>query len=158
MNGYPKIFRVWQTKQVSEFSRNNVQMNYWSKGKHSPMFEFCCTDNKCNMHVCWCKDPGRDSMSCTSVGELSTWLQYSLGKQTVSVTAAQNLLSLREERMSDCVHQTDSLLHSVASASDRLGWDTQSSIGPFPPPENGAPTSSPSVGLIMHYQATQHCA
>jgi hypothetical protein len=74
------------------------------------------------MHICQCKD-GRDSMFCTSVEELSTWLQYSLGKQTVLATVAQYLLSCGEEQMSDCVHGTNSFLHSVASASDRLGWD-----------------------------------
>ncbi len=121
MNGYPKMYRVWLTKHMSEFSRNNVQMYYWSKGKHLPKCEFCCTDNEYNMHICWCKDPGRDSMFHSSVGELSTWLQYSLGKQTVLAMVTQYLLSCREEWMSDCLHGINSLLHSVASASDSLG-------------------------------------
>jgi hypothetical protein len=123
MNGYPKMYRAWVTKHVLEFSGNNVQMYYWSKGKHSPKCEFCCTNNKYNMHKCRCKDPGRDSMFRTSVGELSTWLQYSLGKQTVLATVAQYLLSRGEEWMSDCLHGTNSLFHSVASARDPLGWD-----------------------------------
>jgi hypothetical protein len=76
-----------------------------------------------NMHICWCKDSGRDSMFPTSVGELSTWLQYSLCKQTVSAKVVQYLLSCVEEWMSCCVHETNSLLHSVASASDHLGWN-----------------------------------
>jgi hypothetical protein len=36
VNGYPKMYRVWLTKHVLEFSGNNVQMYYWSKGKHLP--------------------------------------------------------------------------------------------------------------------------
>jgi hypothetical protein len=123
INGYPKMYRVWLMKHVSEFSGNNVQMYYWSKGKHSPKCEFCCTYNEHNMHICRCKDPGRDSMFRTLVGELSTWLQFSLGKQTVLAMVAQYLLSHREEQMSDCVHGTNSLLHSVVSAGDHLGWD-----------------------------------
>jgi hypothetical protein len=67
--------------------------------------------------------PWQRCMFHTSVGESSTWLKFSLGEQTVLATAAQYLLSCREEWMSDCLHGTNSLLHSVASASDRLGWD-----------------------------------
>jgi hypothetical protein len=38
---YPKMYRVWLTKHVSDFCRNNVQLYYWSKGTHSPKCKFC---------------------------------------------------------------------------------------------------------------------
>jgi hypothetical protein len=85
MNGYPKMYRVWLTKYVLDFSRNNVQMYYWSKGCHSPKYEFYCTKDEYNMHTCRCKDPGQDSMFWMPVGELSTWLCSSLLDHTVAV-------------------------------------------------------------------------
>jgi hypothetical protein len=120
---------LYSLEQCPEFnfgtSKNSLKCKFlrvFGPPTRAP-YQFCCTNDNYNMQICRCKDPGRDSMFRTSVGELSTWLQYSLGKQTVSATVVQYLLSCREEQMSDCVHGTGSLLHFVASVSDRLGWD-----------------------------------
>jgi hypothetical protein len=58
MAGYPKSYRVWLTKHVSEFCGNNVQLYYWSRGKQSPKCEFCAKEDKYTMHICRCRDPG----------------------------------------------------------------------------------------------------
>ena len=52
MARYPKMYRVWLTKHVSEFCGNNVQLYYWSKGKVSPKCKSCGRDDEYNMHIC----------------------------------------------------------------------------------------------------------
>ena len=68
MAGYPKSYRVWLTKHVSEFCGNNVQLYYWSRGTQSPKCEFCKTEDEYYesgnswqwefLEVCW-KFPGK---------------------------------------------------------------------------------------------------
>jgi hypothetical protein len=52
MTCYPKMYRVWLTKHVSDFCGNNVQLYYWSKGTHSPKCEFCGMEDEYTMHIC----------------------------------------------------------------------------------------------------------
>ncbi len=62
MSSYPKMYRVWLTKHVSDFCGNNVQLYYWSKGTQSPKCDFCLVEDEYTMHICQCMDPGRDAM------------------------------------------------------------------------------------------------
>ncbi len=71
MNRFPKMYRVWLMKHVSEFCSSNVQMYYWSKGTQSPKCEFCLTADKYTMHICRCWDPGHSLMFQVSVNELT---------------------------------------------------------------------------------------
>ncbi len=79
MNGYPKMYQVWLTKHVSEFCGNIIQRYHWSKGQHSPKCEFCLTEDEYTMHICRCREAGRECMFHISVKELSTWLTSTLG-------------------------------------------------------------------------------
>ena len=60
MSSYPKMYRVWITKHVSDFSGNNVQLYYWSKGTHSPKCKFCKTEDEYTMLIMQCRDPGQE--------------------------------------------------------------------------------------------------
>ena len=48
---YQKNYPLWLTKHVSDFYGNNVHLYYWSKGIHSPKWEFCGMNAKCTMHM-----------------------------------------------------------------------------------------------------------
>ncbi len=124
MSKYPKMYRVWLTKYLSEFSGINVQMYYWSKGKHSLKCKFCRTEDKYTMHICRCQDSGRTSMFHMSVKELTTWLILTLGEHCIATTIKQYLMSCGETRMVDCMNGTNQDLHAVAIFSDRLGYDS----------------------------------
>ncbi len=101
MSKYPKMYRVWLTKHMLEFCENNVQMYYWSKGKHSPKCNFCGTEDEYTMNICRCQDPGRASMFHTSVKKLTTWLILTLGERCVATIIEQYLMSRGETRMVD---------------------------------------------------------
>jgi hypothetical protein len=120
----PKNVPSLVTKHVSEFCGNNVQRYYWSKGQHSPKWEFCLTEDEYTMHICRCCEAGRECMFHISVKELSTWLTSTLGDQQVAATVEKYLLACGESQMIDCIHGTDQDLQATAADSDRLGWDS----------------------------------
>ena len=124
MMRYPKMYRVWMTKHVSEFCGTNVQLYYWSKGTISPKCEFCGTEDEYTMHICRCKEPGRDSMFRLSVKEIYSWLIETLGEHSVATTVEMYLLARGEDNMVDCVYGNDDNLVKAAEISDRLGWDS----------------------------------
>jgi hypothetical protein len=93
MSRYPKMYRVWLTKQVSKFCGNNVQLYHRSGGEHCPKCEFCGTADEYTSHIYRCRDPGRDKMFCISLKELCSWLIETLGKHTIAGTIETYLLS-----------------------------------------------------------------
>jgi hypothetical protein len=76
------------------------------------------------MHICRCRDPGRSLMFQVSVNELTAWLRSTLGEQCIAMTVKRYLLSHGEATMEECVHGKYTDLQAVATASDRLGWDS----------------------------------
>jgi hypothetical protein len=124
MAGYPKTYRVWLTKHISEFCGSNVQLYYWSRGKQSPKCKFCGKADKYTIHICRCRDPGHDSMFQVTVKDLCLWIENTLGEQFVSTTVRMYLLACGETLMIDCMHRTNPELMDVARESDRLGWDS----------------------------------
>jgi hypothetical protein len=124
MNRYPKMYRVWLTKHMSEFCGNNVQRYYWSKGQHSPKCEFCLAEDEYTMHICRCPEAGRECMFHISMKELSTWLTSTLGDQQVAATVEKYLLACGESQMIDCVHGTNQDMQAAAADNDQLGWDS----------------------------------
>jgi hypothetical protein len=124
MARYPKMYRVWLTKHVSEFCGNNVQLYYWSQGVHSPKCESCGTYDEYTTHIGQCRDPGQDQMFRVLVAELREWLATTLGELTVSLTVESYLLSRGEVTMVSCLHGNCNDLRHVAECSDCLGWDS----------------------------------
>jgi hypothetical protein len=97
---------------------------YWSRGRQSPKCESCRTADKYTMHICRCRDPGRNSMFRDTVQDLGRWMMKTLGKENVSATVTMYLLSQGETLMTDCVHGGNQELINVARESDCLGWDS----------------------------------
>ena len=71
-SSYPKMNRLWLTKPVSDFCRNNVQQVYWSNGAHSPKCKSCGAHDEYTMHICCCTNPGQDRLFHITVRELYT--------------------------------------------------------------------------------------
>ena len=124
MNRYPKMYRVWLTKHVSDFNGNNVQLHYWSKGTHSPKCEFCETEDEYTMHICRCREPGRDAMFRITVTDLYSWIVDTLGDICIATTVETYLLARGQTRMLDSIFGSNVDLSLVATFSDRLGWDS----------------------------------
>ncbi len=86
MSSYAKMYRVWLTKHVSDFCRNNEQQYYWSNGAHSPTCKSYETQDEYTMHICCCTDPGCDRLFHITVREPYTWMVESLGDHAVAST------------------------------------------------------------------------
>jgi hypothetical protein len=124
MSSYPKMYRVWLTKHVSDFCGNNVQLYYWSKGTHSPRCNFCTVEDKYTMHICQCRDPGHDPTFRISVSELCSLVIETLGNTDVASTIEMYLLARGTVTMSSCLHGNNTDLLTTTSVSDLLGWDS----------------------------------
>ncbi len=99
MSGYPKMYHVWLTKHVSEFCGSNAQQFYWSKGLHSPKCDSCGVQDEYTMHICRCKDPGRDQLFHLMVDELHSWIESTLGNHAVATTIGAYLCARGEITM-----------------------------------------------------------
>ncbi len=59
-----------------------------------------------------------------SVSELCSWVKETLGNTNVPATIEMYLLARGTVTMSSCVHGSNTDLHTAASVSDLLGWDS----------------------------------
>ena len=104
MAQYPKMYRVWITKHISDFCGNNVQLYYRSNGNSSPKCKSCGVEDEYNTHICRCRDAGRVLMFQTSVEELCEWMSSTLGKHTIALTVEAYLSKRGHDTMVSCLH------------------------------------------------------
>jgi hypothetical protein len=124
MAWYPKMHQVWLTKHVLGFCGNNVWQYYWSKGTHSPKCKFWCLEDEYSTHICWCEDPGHDSMFRVSVSKVHTWLVATLGENTIASMVEEYLLGRGQVTMESCLYGTNDNMSVVSTMSNKLGWDS----------------------------------
>jgi hypothetical protein len=124
MTQYPKMFRVWLTKHVSEFCGSNVQQYYWTNGNHSPKCDCCQANDEYTTHICRCRDPGRDQLFHESVLELQGWMVKTLGEEAIATTVTKYLCARGEQSFRSLSGSTWSDLITVADYTNRLGWDS----------------------------------
>jgi hypothetical protein len=124
MSSYPKVYRVWLTKHVSDFCGNNMQQYYWNNVAHLPKCESCGTHDKYSMHICHCKDPGYDGLFHITVRELYTWMVETLGNCMVASMVEAYLLARGETAMQSLMHGTSPDMSVVCKQRNHLGWDS----------------------------------
>jgi hypothetical protein len=122
MARYPKMYKVWLTKHVSDCGGTNSQLYYWSGGEHSRKCKFCGTADEYSSHICHCQDSGWDRMLCILVKELVFWLKETLAKCFIVKTIEMYLLSCSKVPMLDCVHGSSHNIVMAAAASNCLGY------------------------------------
>ena len=121
MLGFPEMFRVWVTKQVSHFCGTNRQLSKWDPKIENKCPSCGCADESPG-HVTRCKDKGRTAMFHKSVGDIVEWLR-SVRTGTTVVRMIQEYLKGRGTvKMQSSVGKT-SEYQLVAKFHDRLGWD-----------------------------------
>jgi hypothetical protein len=123
MSSFPKMYRVWITKHISEFCDTNVQQYYWSKGKRSPKCDFCGDQDEYTTHICRCRDPGRLQMFQISVQEVFDWVSKTLRRTDIALAISTYLLGRGLVKMVDCIDNDDAPLLALARSTDLLGWD-----------------------------------
>ena len=62
MKSFPKLYRNWLTKQVADFSSNNLQQAYWVREEdeesQTPLCPCCNSWIESTMHMTRCPAPG----------------------------------------------------------------------------------------------------
>ena len=123
MTSYPKMYRVWITKHISEFCGTNVQQHYWSNGDFSPKCDFCGDNDEYTTHICRCRDPGRVQMFKISVQEVSNWLDRTLRKPEFTLAVSTYLLGRGLVSFDSCLPFSEGTFANLTRTTDRLGWD-----------------------------------
>ncbi len=121
MSGYPKMYRVWLTKHISEFCGSNVQQFYWSKGLHSPKCDSCSVQDKYMMHFCRCKDLGHNQLFQLTINELYSWIESTLGNRAVAMTIGVYLCARGEITMQSLINNTCADMITLLEHSNILG-------------------------------------
>ena len=123
MASYPKPYRVWITKHISEFCGTNVQQYYWSKGDLSPKCDFCGDHDEYTTHICRCRDPGRVQMFMISVQEVSNWMDKTLRRSELTLAVSTYLLGRGLVTLDSCIPFSEGILANLVRSTDLLGWD-----------------------------------
>lgn len=122
MDGFPKLYRLWVTKHVSEFCGTNKQMWYWDNN-NDPKCPCCGREEEHTMHITRCRSPGRLAMLRLSVRSITGWMASS-GADPILVEMIESYLLAQDSKtMLECVPYPDADLEIVARSQDRLGWD-----------------------------------
>ena len=123
MSSYPKMYRVWITKHISEFCGTNVQQYYWSKGERSPKCDICGDQDEYTTHICRCRDPGRLQMFQISVQEVFDWMSKTIRRSDIALAISTYLLGRGLVKLVGCIDNGDAPLLALARSTDLLGWD-----------------------------------
>ena len=114
MMGFPKLYRNWITKHVSEFCGTNKQMWYWDK-QNNPKCLCCGLEDEHTMHITRCKSPGRQAMLHLSVRDFTNWMS-STGADPLMVDMIESYLLAQDSRtMLDCLPYPDDDLELLFS-------------------------------------------
>ena len=73
MHDFPKMFRVFTTKQVSKFCGTNRQLSRIDPSIKN-VCPSCGAENESSKHITRCKDPGRLAMLGLSVDDITSWM------------------------------------------------------------------------------------
>ena len=119
---YPKMFRVWLTKHVSEFCGTNLQLSYWKKEKSS-LCPCCKTEVESTMHMTRCQAGGRKQMFRITVKVLTDWMADTHVDPVLIDMIEEYLFAQGTKQMIDCLQVQDTNFEVLAKVTDRLGWD-----------------------------------
>ena len=122
MQDYPKMFRVWLTKHVSEFCGTNQQFSYWNTEK-SALCPCCKDEVETTMHMTRCQSSGRKQMFKITVKVLTDWMAETHMDPILIEMVEEYLLAQGTKQMIDCLHVRHTNFELVAKVSDRLRWD-----------------------------------
>ena len=123
MTGFPKLYRNWITKHVSEFCGTNMQLWHWDK-KNDPKCPCCGLVDEHTTHITRCTAEGRQAMLRLSIRDITTWMS-STGADPLMVDMIETYLLAQDTKtMLECLEYPDDDLELLARSQDRLGWDS----------------------------------
>jgi hypothetical protein len=121
MAGYPKMFQIFVTKQVSGWCGLNSKCSLWDTSINyiCPNCGMVCKTSK---HMTRCQDKGRVTLFRESVQEVITCLKNVNADPSLIDIIESYLLGQGTISMESCIpHCSQFLL--MSHSQDRLGWD-----------------------------------
>jgi hypothetical protein len=76
------------------------------------------------MHICRCKDSGRDQLFQLTIDELHSWIESTLGNRAVAMTIGAYLRARGEITMQSLINDTCADMIRLSEHSNRLDWDS----------------------------------
>ena len=121
MKGFPEMFCVWVTKQVSHFCGTNRQLSRFDTSVVN-VCPSCGATDESPGHITRCKDEGRTQMFNHSVSGIVQWLEATKTNPSLVDLIVRYLQGRGEVRMQSLVGR-DSRFRLLAKFHDLLGWD-----------------------------------
>ena len=122
MLGFPKMFRVYVTKQASKFCGTNRQLSRIDPRVQN-VCPSCGQDDESSKHITRCRERGRYKMWRWSVDDLVTWVARTTHDLVLTDMLREYLLSQGTKTMRECLHVSSTKHQLLADVHDRLGWD-----------------------------------
>ena len=122
MKSFPKMFRVFITKQVSHFCATNRMLSLID-GKTKNQCPSCGCPNENTTHITRCLDPGRSITFIKNVNSIKDWLTTQKTGPQITSCITQYLLAGGRTSMT-AITRNMPALQSLANHHDRLGWDS----------------------------------
>jgi len=122
MQGFPKTFRSFITKQTSKFCGTNRQLHRINETVRN-VCPSCGQPDESSKHITRCTDPARVEMWKHSVNKLILWFSSSCHDLVLCDMLQEYLLSQGSKTMLDCLHVMSTRHQVLAEVHDKLGWD-----------------------------------
>ena len=119
---FPKMFRVFVTKQTSKFCGTNRQLSRIDSTVEN-VCPSCGQPDESSKHITRCNDEGRVKMWTHSVQEIVGWVSRTTSDFLLTDMLREYLLAQGTKTLTECVHCSSTHHETLASVHDRLGWD-----------------------------------
>ena len=114
MHTFPKLYRIWLAKHVSEFSGWNYQLSFWNSD-HNPVRP----SPRCGQYI-------ETSMHITcyilSINKILNWMTETMADPLMVDMIQEYLLVQGSKKMVNCLHTPDADLGRIVKVQYELGW------------------------------------
>jgi hypothetical protein len=122
MDKFPKMFRLFVTKQTSKFCGTNRQLSRYDPSVKN-VCPSCGQRDESSKHITRCQDEGRVEMFRQSAEELLHWIDSTIYNPSFVCMLREYLMAQGRRKLTDCVAGYSPTLQVLARVHDRLGWD-----------------------------------
>jgi hypothetical protein len=121
MASYPKMFRIFISKQVSGWCGSNNKLSLWDSNVDNTCLNWGMV-NKTSKHMTWCTHKGWVTLLHESVEEVTECLKQANADPDLLTMIKKYLLAQGSRSMESCI-TTGRQYILLAQTQDLLGWD-----------------------------------
>jgi hypothetical protein len=121
LSSSPDMYRIWLTKQTSNFSATGVQLSRYGMSLDDDRCPNCRTRGERSDHLCRCPDPDRTRLYTEQIQDLEDWLTKSYAHPEITFFLPKYLL-LRGTREFSSLGTMSPAMYELACNQDLIGW------------------------------------